>query len=126
MVLFVLRTGLHQKSRKPFEPRSNTVLRTMIRLVLTVPYYPLNLNLKKRKNKKKKKKHNCWETFQISTEKSNSTGKKNKGNCKKKCYEFRSLLQPKDIFHHYMQKRFEFHRFYSTSQHQIQPKNPQQ
>ena len=37
-----------------------------------------------------------------------------------------SLLQPKDIFHHYMQKLFEFHRFYSTSQHQIQPKNPQQ
>ena len=57
----------------------------------------------------------------ISAEKSNSTGKKNKGNCKKKCYEFRSLLQPKDIFHHYMQKSFEFHRFYSTSQHQIQP-----
>ena len=39
---------------------------------------------------------------------------------------FSPLLQPKDIFHHYMQKRFEFHKFYSTSQHQIQPKNPQQ
>ena len=56
-----LRTGLCQKNRKPFEPRFNhTVLRTVIKPLLTVPF---ESEPKKNKNteKQKKKKHNCWE-----------------------------------------------------------------
>ena len=74
-VLLVLRTALWEKSRDSCDLRLDlTVLRTMIRPLLTVPYFPLNLNLKKKKKKKhththkhthtqtekqKKKKHNC-------------------------------------------------------------------
>ena len=56
-----LRTGLCQKNRKPFEPRFNhTVLRTVIKPLLTVPF---ESEPKKNKNteKQEKKKHNCWE-----------------------------------------------------------------
>ena len=56
-VLLASRTVLCAKNRDPCKPRSNlTILRTMIRPLLTVPYFPLNLNLKKIKKKLKKKK----------------------------------------------------------------------
>ena len=56
-VLLASRTVLCAKNRDPCKPRSNlTVLRTMIRPLLTVPYFPLNLNLKKKKKKIYKKK----------------------------------------------------------------------
>ena len=45
------------KKRNPCEPRSDLpVLRTVIRPLLTVPCFHLNLNLYKKKKKKKKKK----------------------------------------------------------------------
>ena len=72
-VLLTSRTTLWEKSRDPYKPQSNlTVLRTVIRPLLTVSCFPLNLNLKnKNKNikkkhthtkKQKKKKHNCRES----------------------------------------------------------------
>ena len=49
-VLLALRTVLWEKSRDLCEPRSDlTVLRTLTGLLLTVPYFPLNVNLKKKK-----------------------------------------------------------------------------
>ena len=45
-----------RKNRDPYEPRSDlTVLRIVIRPVLMVPYFPLNLNQKKKKHKKGEK-----------------------------------------------------------------------
>ena len=65
-VLLSLRTGLCQKSREPFEPQFNrTVLRTMIRLLLTVPFESEPKNLKKKKTQKNKRKRNT--TFGIKT-----------------------------------------------------------
>ena len=56
-VLLASRTVQREKNRDPCEPQADlTVLRTVIRPLLTVPYFPLNLNLKKKKKKKKKKK----------------------------------------------------------------------
>ena len=53
-VLLASRTSLWEKSRDSCEPRSDlTVLRTVIRVLLTVPYFPLNLNLKKKKKWRK-------------------------------------------------------------------------
>ena len=50
MVLFILRSGLCQSSRKPFKPQSNCmVLKTVIRPLLAVPYL----------EGKKKKKGGC-------------------------------------------------------------------
>ena len=73
-VLLASRTALWEKSRNPCEPQSDlTVLRIMIRPLVMVPYFPLNLNLKKNKKiknknteKQKKKKHNCWEYIMSS------------------------------------------------------------
>ena len=49
-VLLALRTALWKKSRDLCESRSKLmVLRTVIRPLLTVPYFPLNLNLKIKK-----------------------------------------------------------------------------
>ena len=56
-VLLSLRTGLCQKSREPFEPQFNrTVLRTMIRLLLTVPFESEPKNFLKKKHRKTKEK----------------------------------------------------------------------
>ena len=53
-VLLASRTSLWEKSRDSCEPRSDlTVLRTVIRALLTVPYFSLNLNLKKKKKWRK-------------------------------------------------------------------------
>ena len=53
-VLLASRTSLWEKSRDSCEPRSDlTVLRTVIRVLLMVPYFPLNLNLKKKKKWRK-------------------------------------------------------------------------
>ena len=68
------RTGLYPKSRKPFESRFNrTVLRTVIRSFLTVPFES-ELIKKKKKNteKQKKKKHN---SLSRETQKHNSLSK---------------------------------------------------
>ena len=47
-VLLASRTVLCAKNRDPCKPRSDlTILRTVIRPLLTVPYFPLNLNFKK-------------------------------------------------------------------------------
>ena len=55
-ILLVSKTALWGKNRDLCEPQSNPmVLRTVIKLLLTVPYYPLNLNLKKKKNRKGEK-----------------------------------------------------------------------
>ena len=44
---FSLKNPSMEKSRDPCEPQSDlTILRTMIRPLLTIPYFPLNLNLK--------------------------------------------------------------------------------
>ena len=52
VVLLASRTVLYTKSRDPCEPRSDlTVLRTVIRPLLKVPYFPLNMNFKKKKKK---------------------------------------------------------------------------
>ena len=49
-VLLTSRTILCAKNRDPCEPRSDlTVLRTMIKPLFTVLYFPLNLNFKKKK-----------------------------------------------------------------------------
>ena len=49
-VLLASRTVLWEKNRDPYESRLDlTVLRTMIRPLLTVTCFPLNLNLKKKK-----------------------------------------------------------------------------
>ena len=57
MVLLASRTALWEKNRNPCEPRLDLpVLRTVIRPLLTVPCFHLNLNLYKKKKKKKKKK----------------------------------------------------------------------
>ena len=63
-VLLASRTALWEKSRNPCEPRSDLlVLRTVIRPLLTVPCFHLNLNLKKKKKKKRRrKKHNYWKS----------------------------------------------------------------
>ena len=48
VVFLALRTALWEKSKDPCEPRSDlTVLRTVIKPLLMVPYFPLNLKLKK-------------------------------------------------------------------------------
>ena len=50
---FSLKNRSMRKKRDLCEPRSDlTVLRTVIRPLLTVPYFPLNLNLKEKKKKK--------------------------------------------------------------------------
>ena len=52
---FSLKNHFMGKNRDLCEPRLDlTVLRTVIRPLLMVPYFPLNLNLKKKKNWKKK------------------------------------------------------------------------
>ena len=69
-VLLVLRTSLCQKSREPFKPWSNyTISRTVIRPLLTVPYFPLNLNLKKKNKKNKKQKKKTKRKTKKNTEK---------------------------------------------------------
>ena len=56
-VLLASRIALWEKSRDLCKPRLDlTVLRSMIRPLLTVPYFPLNLNLKQNKTKNKNKK----------------------------------------------------------------------
>ena len=53
------RTGLYPKSRKPFESRFNrTVLRTVIRPLLTVPFESEPSKKKKKKTQKNKRKRN--------------------------------------------------------------------
>ena len=80
------RTGLCPKSREPFESRFNrTVLRTVIRPLLTVPFESEPSQKKKKKNteKQKKKKHNSRETqkhnsLSKETQKENSLSKEKK------------------------------------------------
>ena len=46
VILLASRTVLWEKSKDPCEPQSDlTVLRTLIGPLLTVPYFPLNVNL---------------------------------------------------------------------------------
>ena len=66
---FSLKNRSMGKNRDPCKPRLDlTVLRTVIKPLFTVPYFPLNLNLKKNKkikkikNKKKKRKTKEKET----------------------------------------------------------------
>ena len=67
------RTGLYPKSRKPFESRFNrTVLRTVIRPFLTVPFESELIKKKKNTEKQKKKKHN---SLSRETQKHNSLSK---------------------------------------------------
>ena len=50
---FSLKNCYMEKNRDPCKPRSDlTVLRTVIKSLLMVPCFPLNLNLKKKKKKK--------------------------------------------------------------------------
>ena len=56
-VLLALRIALWEKSRDPCEPRSDlTVLRIVIRPLLMVPCFLLNLNLKKHTHTQRKTK----------------------------------------------------------------------
>ena len=71
---FSLKNQSMEKNRDPCKPRSDlTVLRTVIKLLFTVPCFLLNLNLKKKLKKKKTKKKKKDKTKQKNKRKRNTT-----------------------------------------------------